>query len=351
MTAAIGLVTARAEGVLEESFTYDDGPIVVQAADTWKNHSGTSAQAEVYEGQLILTQSGSEDFHAKLAGGPYKKSSGGTMYASFDVEFTELPRGDGSYFAHFRDDGFGYRARIIAQTVYYFVASAALGGCERPISFVVPTGNFGNIFAAYVAMKMGLPIEKLIVATNSNDILTRFFENGAMEKGEVTPTLAPSMDIQISSNFERYLFELFGRDSGVLNKAMADFADKGHFEVTKDQLDQALTLFDAGRASDAETLETIARIHREADLLMDPHSAIGLKVAYGQRDKNGANDVPIVSLACAHPAKFPDAVEKATGVHPALPNFLADLMGRDEHMDKLDNNLVSLQDYIKQKTS
>jgi len=191
----------------------------------------------------------------------------------------------------------------------------------------------------------------LIVATNSNDILTRFFENGAMEKGEVTPTLAPSMDIQISSNFERYLFELFGRDSGVLNKAMADFADKGHFEVTKDQLDQALTLFDAGRASDAETLETIARIHREADLLMDPHSAIGLKVAYGQRDKNGANDVPIVSLACAHPAKFPDAVEKATGVHPALPNFLADLMGRDEHMDKLDNNLVSLQDYIKQKTS
>ncbi len=242
-------------------------------------------------------------------------------------------------------------ARIIAQTVYYFVASAALGGCERPLSFVVPTGNFGNIFAAYVAMKMGLPIEKLIVATNSNDILTRFFENGAMEKGEVTPTLAPSMDIQISSNFERYLFELFGRDSGVLNKAMADFADKGHFEVTKDQLDQALTLFDAGRASDAETLETIARIHREADLLMDPHSAIGLKVAYGQRDKNGANDVPIVSLACAHPAKFPDAVEKATGVHPALPNFLADLMGRDEHMDKLDNNLVSLQDYIKQKTS
>jgi len=125
LTAAIGLVTARAEVVLEESFTYDDGPIVVQAADTWKNHSGTSAQAEVYEGQLILTQSGSEDFHAKLAGGPYKKSSGGTMYASFDVEFTELPIGGGSYFAHFRDDGFGYRARIIAQT------TGAEGGAFR----------------------------------------------------------------------------------------------------------------------------------------------------------------------------------------------------------------------------
>ena len=125
MTAAIGLVTARAEVVLEESFTYDDGPIVVQAADTWKNHSGSSAQAEVYEGQLILTQSGSEDFHAKLAGGPYKKSSGGTMYASFDVEFTELPIGGGSYFAHFRDDGFGYRARIIAQT------TGAEGGAFR----------------------------------------------------------------------------------------------------------------------------------------------------------------------------------------------------------------------------
>jgi len=125
LTAAIGLVTARAEVVLEESFTYDDGPIVVQAADTWKNHSGSSAQAEVYEGQLILTQSGSEDFHAKLAGGPYKKSSGGTMYASFDVEFTELPIGGGSYFAHFRDDGFGYRARIIAQT------TGAEGGAFR----------------------------------------------------------------------------------------------------------------------------------------------------------------------------------------------------------------------------
>ena len=125
MTAAIGLVTARAEVVLEESFTYDDGPIVVQAADTWKNHSGSSGQAEVYEGQLILTQSGSEDFHAKLAGGPYKKSSGGTMYASFDVEFTELPIGGGSYFAHFRDDGFGYRARIIAQT------TGAEGGAFR----------------------------------------------------------------------------------------------------------------------------------------------------------------------------------------------------------------------------
>ena len=125
LMAAIGLVTARAEVVLEESFTYDDGPIVVQAADTWKNHSGSSAQAEVYEGQLILTQSGSEDFHAKLAGGLYKKSSGGTMYASFDVEFTELPIGGGSYFAHFRDDGFGYRARIIAQT------TGAEGGAFR----------------------------------------------------------------------------------------------------------------------------------------------------------------------------------------------------------------------------
>ena len=242
-------------------------------------------------------------------------------------------------------------ARIIAQTVYYFVASAALGGCQRPLSFVVPTGNFGNIFAAYVAMKMGLPIEKLIVATNSNDILTRFFEKGAMEKGAVTPTLAPSMDIQISSNFERYLFELMGRDSVALKKAMTDFAEKGHFEVTKDQLTQALTLFDAGRADDAATLETIARIYKEADLLMDPHSAIGLNVAYAQRDKRGPSDVPIVSLACAHPAKFPDAVKKATGVHPALPAFLSDLMDRDEVMHKLDNDLVSLQHYIKEKTA
>ncbi|SVC26072.1 uncharacterized protein METZ01_LOCUS278926, partial [marine metagenome] len=125
LPAAVGLVAAGAEAVLDEAFTYDDGPIVVQAADVWKNHSGTSEQAEVSDGKLILTQSGSEDFHAKLAGGPYKKSSGGTMYASFDVEFTELPIGGGSYFAHFRDDGFGYRARIIAQT------TGAEGGAFR----------------------------------------------------------------------------------------------------------------------------------------------------------------------------------------------------------------------------
>ena len=162
MTAAIGLVTARAEVVLEESFTYDDGPIVVQAADTWKNHSGSSAQAEVYEGQLILTQSGSEDFHAKLAGGPYKKSSGGTMYASFDVEFTELPIGGGSYFAHFRDDGFGYRARIIAQT------TGAEGGAFR-----IGASSMGKQSTALVENDLHLDtVYKVVIAMSLVDAST-----------------------------------------------------------------------------------------------------------------------------------------------------------------------------------
>lgn len=241
-------------------------------------------------------------------------------------------------------------ARIIAQTVYYFVASAALGGCKRALSFVVPTGNFGNILAAYVAKKMGLPIEKLIVATNSNDILTRFFESGSMKKTEVTPTLAPSMDIQISSNFERYLFELFGRDSEKLKEIMALFASEGHFDVTKGHLASALSLFDAGRADDDATLQTIAKVYDDASILMDPHSAIGLNVAY--QIKNGAHDpdVPIVSLACAHPAKFPDAVKKATGKHPALPDFIADLMDREEMMDKLPNDLEALEEFVREKS-
>lgn len=241
-------------------------------------------------------------------------------------------------------------ARIIAQTVYYFVASAALGGCQRPINFVVPTGNFGNILAAYVAKKMGLPIGKLIVATNRNDILTRFFESGSMQAGEVTPTLAPSMDIQISSNFERYLFELFGRDSAKLKEVMEMFASEGHFEVTQGHLSSALNLFDAARVSDDQTLETIADVHKNADVLMDPHSAIALNAAYQVKDRLDDQTAPIVSLACAHPAKFPDAVKKATGVHPHLPDFISDLMEREEHMHKLSNDLGALQGYIKEKS-
>ena len=179
MTAAIGLVTARAEVVLEESFTYDDGPIVVQAADTWKNHSGSSAQAEVYEGQLILTQSGSEDFHAKLAGGPYKKSSSGTMYASFDVEFTELPIGGGSYFAHFRDDGFGYRARIIAQT------TGAEGGAFR-----IGASSKGKQSTALVENDLHLDtVYKVVIAMSLVDASTTLWiDPGDDAAGGVTTT-------------------------------------------------------------------------------------------------------------------------------------------------------------------
>ena len=162
LAAAAGLVAARAEVVLDESFSYDDGPIVVQAADTWKNHSGTSEQAEVADGQLVLTQANSEDFHAKLAGGPYMKSSGGTMYASFDVEFTELPSGDGSYFAHFRDDGFGYRARIIAQ------ATGAEGGAFR-----IGVTSKGKASTAVVDNDLHLDtVYKVVVAMSLADAST-----------------------------------------------------------------------------------------------------------------------------------------------------------------------------------
>jgi threonine synthase len=238
-------------------------------------------------------------------------------------------------------------ARIIAQAVYYFVASAELVACKKPLRFVVPTGNFGNILAAYVAKQMGLPIEKLVVATNSNDILTRFFETGSMQKDGVKPTLSPSMDIQISSNFERYLYELMGRDSAKLKKLMESFTDTGHFEVTKCHLASARHLFDAARVSDEQTLETIARIHKDANLLMDPHSAIALNAAYQTRDKMAEVAVPIVSLACAHPAKFPDAVKKATGVHPDLPDFAKGILEKNEHMERLPNDLAAIQNYIK----
>ena len=179
LTAAIGLATARAEVVLEESFTYDDGPIIVQAADTWKNHSGSSAQAEVYEGQLILTQSGSEDFHAKLAGGPYEKSSGGTMYASFDVEFTELPIGVGSYFGHFADDGFGYRARIIALT------TGAEGGAFR-----IGVSSKGKQSTALVENDLHLDtVYKVVIAMSLVDASTTLWiDPGDDAAGGVTTT-------------------------------------------------------------------------------------------------------------------------------------------------------------------
>ena len=233
--------------------------------------------------------------------------------------------------------------RVMAQSVYYFYAAAKLGAPERPISFAVPTGNFGNVFAGYGASRMGLNIEQLIIGSNSNDILTRFFESGNMKMTGVHPTTSPSMDIQISSNFERLLFELYGRDGNIIRDMMNTFKDTGSFSVGVKQMHQALELFSAARYSDDEVSETIARVLAENDLLLDPHSAIGVAAGRARRENL---QTPLVALATAHPAKFPDAVKAASGQHPTLPDKLSGLFERAEHFSVLDNDVAQVQDFI-----
>jgi threonine synthase len=232
-------------------------------------------------------------------------------------------------------------ARIMAQIVYYFTASLSL---DEPASFVVPTGNFGNVFAAYCAQQMGLPMKTLAISTNRNDILTRFFESGTMKKEGVEPTVSPSMDIGISSNFERYLFDLLGRDAAALRSVMENFTQSGEFKIDAGLMQKARTQFTAFRANDEETLAVIKDIYAAHDYMLDPHTAVGVKAALSLAAQQ---DNPVVSLACAHPAKFPDAVMKATHVYPELPAHLADLFERKERLSVLPNDLVKVQQFIK----
>lgn len=222
-------------------------------------------------------------------------------------------------------------ARILAQIVYYFVAGAALGSPHRKVSFTVPTGNFGDIFAGYAAMKMGLPVEKLIVATNVNDILARTLETGRYEKRGVKPTLSPSMDIQVSSNFERLLAEVCGRDGEAVRRMMNQLVQSGSFEIESGPLNEMRAHFGAGRCNEEETAATISETWKEAGYLLDPHTAIGVHVAKAHDD----GSVPMVVLGTAHPAKFPDAVEKASGVRPELPDNLKDMMTAEERQQVL----------------
>ncbi|MGB2097013.1 MAG: threonine synthase [Candidatus Puniceispirillales bacterium] len=216
-------------------------------------------------------------------------------------------------------------ARLMPQIVYYVTSTLALGGLDRPLSFAVPTGNFGNIFAGYAAMKMGLPVKRFICASNRNDILTRFFDTGIMERRVVEPSLSPSMDIQVSSNFERLMFELLDRNGDQTRDIMARFQETGQFTLTREMMGSDIDLFSGFRCDDAATLDEIGRTWRHDGIMIDPHSAIGLAAA---RAAAQTDDDPIVALACAHPAKFPDAVEKATGIRPELPPHLSDLMER-----------------------
>lgn len=223
-------------------------------------------------------------------------------------------------------------ARIAIQVAYYVYAALRLGAPDHPVVFSVPTGNFGNVFAAWAAKQMGLPMARLIVGSNENDILTRFFATGRMQIDSVRTTLSPSMDIQISSNFERYLFELFGRDASRLAATMQSFRRDGCFAVDDVELRRARDDFAAYRCDDETTRATIRSVHAEHGILLDPHSAVGLMAARAAEVDPG---VPTVTVATAHPAKFPDAVAAATGVRPALPERLADLFERRERYETL----------------
>ncbi len=236
-------------------------------------------------------------------------------------------------------------ARIMAQIVYYFSTALKLGAPEKEVSFVVPTGNFGNVFAAYCARNMGLPIKYLCVSSNKNDILTRFFESGAMTMEGSYKTLSPSMDIQISSNFERYLFDLLGRDAERLKTLMENFKEHGDIAVSDAHLDLAREEFESNRTDDAQTLALIKEVYEETGYTLDPHTAVGMAGAKEIAQKQ--NDGNVVLLATAHPAKFPDAVEQAIGARPTLPDHLVDLFEREEFMSEQPNDLGLVQGYVK----
>lgn len=234
-------------------------------------------------------------------------------------------------------------ARIMAQIVYYFYAAFALGGPDKSVAFSVPTGNFGDIFAGYLAKKMGLPIHQLIIATNQNDILHRFLSENKYERGKLVPSLSPSMDIQVSSNFERLLFDLYDQDGDEINRLMTDFAKGGNISIESKRFEKMRALFSSARINDTETLETIARIHQQSGEVLDPHSAIGVEAAYScERDVSR----PVVALATAHPAKFPDAIKKAGVAESALPAHLAALLEGEERMQVLSADATAVKEYI-----
>jgi len=237
-------------------------------------------------------------------------------------------------------------ARVMAQIVYYFWAALKLGAPERPVAFTVPSGNFGNVYAGYAARQMGLPISHFVIGTNSNDILARFFESGTMTMTEVVPTYSPSMDIQVSSNFERLLFDLYDRNGVTLADAMTAFRSTGTLKVGANAFAGVRELFDAGRVDEPGTLAAIADCRKRFGETIDPHTAVGYAVAQQHRRDPA---IPMVVLATAHPAKFPDAVEKATGERPKLPARLADLMDRAERVDGLRNDVEALKAMIDER--
>ena len=244
-------------------------------------------------------------------------------------------------------------ARVLPQAVYYIAAAAQLGtlsGGPAP-KFSVPTGNFGDIYAGYIALKLGLPIDRLIVASNSNDILTRVFHTGDHTLGQVHATTSPSMDIQVSSNFERLLFDVLDQDPTRVTDLMHRLKTDRTFKLEPATVARLAEHFSAYRADEAEVHATMKTIHERTGYLLDPHTAVGVHAAKQEREHTGDHATPMVVLATAHPAKFPDAVEAATGVRPPLPDFLADLYEREERYVEVDNDLQALQHAIESSAS
>ena len=234
-------------------------------------------------------------------------------------------------------------ARVMAQVVYYITATDLLAG---PINACVPSGNFGNVFSGWIARRMGAPIDQLIVASNANDILERFINHNDMSTAPVVPSLSPSMDIQVSSNFERLLFEMNGRDGGLTAEQLHRFRASGHLRVEADQRAEFIEgRFQASRLDDTETLEVISRTYAESGMLLDPHTAVGVG-AVAKLRASGTLHGTTVTLATAHPAKFPDAVEKATGVRPPLPPHLADLFDLPEQFTVLPHDLAVVKQFV-----
>ena len=232
-------------------------------------------------------------------------------------------------------------ARIMAQVVYYFYAAIALGAPQRAVNFSVPTGNFGDIFAGYIAKGMGLPIDQLMVATNNNDILHRFFQHNDYRKAPLQQTLSPSMDIMVSSNFERLLFDMHDRDGKALEQLMATFQADGNIRVGTQAWKSIKTVFDSSRSDDEQVCDTIRALQRRTGYLADPHTATGIRASEAMDQS-----VPVVTLATAHPVKFPDAIIKAGLQAPALPTSMEDLLEREEHYEILENDLDKLKSFI-----
>jgi threonine synthase len=235
-------------------------------------------------------------------------------------------------------------ARIAAQIVYYFTAAAALGSPHRKVAFTVPTGNFGDIYAGYAAARMGLPIDRLVIATNVNDILVRALATGAYEVRGVTPTTSPSMDIQVSSNFERVLFEAYRRDAPAIRALMGSLVQSKRFNIASDALKSLRDSFTADRADEEEVAATMRAVCREGGYFVDPHTAVGLAVA--EKETSRDPSVPMVVLSTAHPSKFPDALQAACGTRPKLLDWLADLPSRKERITVLPAEQAAIEQFI-----